>query len=793
MRVASVPVLALLLAAPAMAQVRPVQFTEVAGDHEFTGRMIVRPRSVDDWKAAGRTDARARIERSRAQSALDAFTLVAYVPQTDEYLIAVPEGRTENDVATALLATGGFRYAEPDWLVYPVGCPNDPDLSAQWHHDPNRMDSCAGWDLHTGDPTTVVGYCDTGIRVTHEDLLLHRVEGYNAVDQVWESAGGAIDPVHDHGTWVTGCGSGNGDNGVGISGVGWNLGHRMLRVSNSSSGSASLSVLQHAARISVESGDKVASVSYSGVDASSNLSTATYVKSIGGLVVWAAGNDSRNLTFGNRDADDLIVAGATDETDGLSYFSAYGTFVDVTAPGSNIYTTGPGADDAYDVVSGTSFATPLTAGLCALIWSFDPSLSPDDVEALLKAGCDDLGSSGVDNTFGYGRIDVHGTLSRIALQFTWPNGRPAELQLTGGSTADLVVNAIAASPVAGSGLLHVDDGSGWRTVAMADGAPGHFTATFPGLAAAECGDVVQWYVSVDATDGNTYSSPSAGTASPFTATGTHPGWTETVIADLDFETATGWTVQDVNVSDGSWDRGVPVDDDRFDPPTDFDGSGQCWLTDNVAGNSDVDGGPTRVLSPVYDVRGFHAVTVSYARWFGNDDGDGDRLDVECSSDGGATWVAVESVGNTGGWSEASWSIADYVPLTSQFQVRFSATDNPNDSITEAAIDAFRIAGQFRPLKLDIDPETVGLLDHVDVHVWTGGPGAPTLLLLIDLDGVPTSVEFALTTFDSAGRFDAGDDIPNDPSFVGADLTFIAFGFDSLGKLRATNTQPLAIR
>ncbi len=787
-----VALFALLLAAPAEAQVRPARFVEVPGDHEFTGRMIARPRSLAEWTAAGSTEARARLERNRAQRAVEAFEVVAYVPQTDEYLLAVPAGRSEDEVANELLATGRFRYVEPDWLVYPVGCPNDPALASQWHHDPNRMDSCAGWDIHTGDPATVVGYCDTGIRVTHEDLLLHRAEGYNAVDQIWESNGGAIDPVHDHGTWVTGCGSGNGDNGVGISGVGWNLGHRMLRVSNDSSGSASLSVLQHAARTSIESGDKVASVSYSGVDSSSNLSTATYVKSIGGLMVWAAGNDSRNLTFGNRDADDLIVAGATDENDALAYFSAYGPFVDVTAPGNNIYTTGPGSDNDYDVVSGTSFATPLTAGLCALIWSFDPSLSPDDVEALLKSGCEDLGNGGVDDTFGYGRIDVHGTLSQIALQFTWPNGRPAELQLTGGSTVDLVVNPIGSSPVAGSGLLHVDDGSGWRTVAMADGAPGHYTATFPGLSAAECGDVVQWYVTVAATNGNSYASPASAPTIAYSSTGTHPGWTETVLVDLDFETATGWSVQDVNLTDGSWARGVPLDDDRYDPPTDFDGSGQCWITDNDD-NGDVDGGPTRLISPIWDVRGYHEVRVSYARWFGNDDGDGDRLDVECSSDGGATWVAVESVGNTGGWSETSWSIGDYVPLTNQFQVRFSATDNPNDSITEAAVDAFKVAGQFLPLKLDIDPETVGLLDHVDVHLWTGGPGALTLLLLIDVDGVPASIPFALTNFDSAGRFDAGDDIPNDPTIVGADLTFIGFGFDSLGKLRATNTQPLAIR
>src|SRR5688572_29345576 len=166
------PIVAALLAAPAAAQVR---YVAVPGDREFTGRMIVRPRSLEEWTAAGTTPARALREIEQARQSAEAFEVVEYVPQTDEYLLAVPAGLTEDDVANELLASGRFRYAEPDWLVYPVGCPNDSDLALQWHHDPNRMDSCAGWDIHTGGPTVVVGYCDTGIRVTHEDLQLHRV------------------------------------------------------------------------------------------------------------------------------------------------------------------------------------------------------------------------------------------------------------------------------------------------------------------------------------------------------------------------------------------------------------------------------------------------------------------------------------------------------------------------------------------------------------------------------------------------------------------------------------------
>ena len=135
----------------------------------------------------------------------------------------------------------------------------------------------------TGTNAVTVGICDTGVLTTHEDLAANRKEGYNAVDQKWESAGGNISPVHSHGTNSTGCAAANRNSGKGVAGVGWNLGHRMLRVSNVSSGSAASSVLRHAAMTAVENGDRVASVSYSGVDSASNLTTATYIKSQGDM------------------------------------------------------------------------------------------------------------------------------------------------------------------------------------------------------------------------------------------------------------------------------------------------------------------------------------------------------------------------------------------------------------------------------------------------------------------------------------------------------------------------------
>lgn len=386
------------------------RYVERPGSEEFSGELIVRPIQPISWAARALTAEQGAAQRAAADAALAGYAILTYVPQTDEYIIQVPAGSDENATSASLMATGLFQYAEPNWILYPIACPNDPLLGNQWHHNANRMNSCAGWDIHTGNATVGVGICDTGVLTTHQDLQLHRLEGYNAVDQLWESQGGAISPVHPHGTQTTGCAAANGNNALGVAGVGWNLSHRMMRVSNLSSGSASLSVLQHAARTSVEAGDKVASVSYSGVDSSSNLTTATYIKSIGGLLVWAAGNDNRNLTFGNRDNDDIIVAGATDQNDAKASFSAYGVFVDVVAPGVGVATTSSSSTSSYAAVNGTSFACPLTAGLVALIWSANPALTPDEVEDILKQSCNDLGTAGLDNTFGYGRINVNNAL-----------------------------------------------------------------------------------------------------------------------------------------------------------------------------------------------------------------------------------------------------------------------------------------------------------------------------------------------------------------------------------------------
>ena len=274
------------------------------------------------------------------------------------------------------------------------------------------------------------------------------------------------------------------------------------------------------------------------------------------------------------------------------------------------------------------------------------------------------------------------------LEFTFPNGLPDPILPEGGTTFRVVVSSITAEPEPGTGELHYNDGSGWFSVPMVVVAENEYDAVFPPTI---CGQRVLFYVSALTTDDATATSPADAPASTYDATSAN---NVVVVFEDDFDIDRGWTVESENLTAGAWQRGVSVDGSRGAPAEDFDGSGQCFLTQNTPGDSDVDGGPTMLTSPTFDLEGLEGdATISYARWFTNDDRDIDRLRVEISDDGGANWVEVETVGHFDGWVERAFKVSEIqgISPTSEMQVRFSATDNPNDSVTEAAIDAFNVS------------------------------------------------------------------------------------------------------
>ena len=296
------------------------------------------------------------------------------------------------------------------------------------------------------------------------------------------------------------------------------------------------------------------------------------------------------------------------------------------------------------------------------------------------------------------------------IAFVFPNGLPAFAQPNGSTV--LLVDAVGAvdQPVPGTGMLHYDNGSGFTAVAMTENSPNSYSVNLPATA---CGGNIEYFVSAMASDGNTYYSPSNGSNTVPVATSV------ATYIDLNFEIAGGWSVQNIAVTDGGWERGIPAGDgSRQDPTSDYDGSGQCWLTGNRPGNSDLDGGPTILNSPIFDLSMTINPTLRVARWFQLATTNDDTFSIEVSDNGGSTWVVANSVtGSVSGWNLVTFQISNYVSLNNQFRVRFVTSDNPNNSVLEAAIDALRISEMICAPACPADWNGDGVLDFFDVQAF----------------------------------------------------------------------------
>jgi subtilisin family serine protease len=270
----------------------------------------------------------------------------------------------------------------------------------------------------------------------------------------------------------------------------------------------------------------------------------------------------------------------------------------------------------------------------------------------------------------------------------------------------------------------------FTTVPLSLVSPGVYSATLP---AGRCGETIQYYASVTTAGFGTISDPVAGSAAPYSRL---VDVTQTLVSE-NFNAVNGWAESSspqLTSALGKWDRGTPLAGlTRGEPTADFDGSGQCWLTGNVL-NGDVDGGPTTLTSPIFNTSGKSNVQVSYARYVSCDDfgtADNDNLIVQISTDGGATWpTTLETASSTGSWVQKSFA----VPASAQFRIRFQIGDVPNASVTEAAVDAFKITASNCTYDCPADIDRSGEIDLVDYFAFFNAFDATDPLA--DIDGIP---------------------------------------------------------
>jgi hypothetical protein len=241
--------------------------------------------------------------------------------------------------------------------------------------------------------------------------------------------------------------------------------------------------------------------------------------------------------------------------------------------------------------------------------------------------------------------------------------------------------------VDGSALLYYRYTAGaWNSAALQQIAGDLWRGTLP---APQCGQTPQYYVTAAGEVTGVVYDPPAGAAAPFASlVGNYIS-----ILDDNFESDLGWTVYSTpGMVSGAWQRAIPGGWADGSPPEDYDGSGKCFATDNRSGY-DVDGGPTYLTSPLLDLSVSDGPVLRFAEWFTCDDlmpPAQDFLDVHVSSNDGATWVQVAHIPSHSEWATHEVHVADYIPLTATVRVRFTAVDSPNNSRTEAGIDAVEI-------------------------------------------------------------------------------------------------------
>jgi subtilisin family serine protease len=321
----------------------------------------------------------------------------------------------------------GVIYAEPVYLRRISYDPNDPSLGNQTYL--NIIKAREAWDVTRGDTSVVIAIVDTGVDWQHPDLAANIWRNYNEIpnngidddgngykDDIrgWDFGGANgtedNDPREEaptHGTLVAGIASAVSDNGIGISGLGFNC--KIMPVkATSREFPNSIPYGFKGIVYAAENGADIINCSWGSSGYSQvEQEVIDYATSLGALVVAAAGNEANNCPGYPAAYRNVLAVAATTSSDRLAGFSSFGYWVDLAAPGTNIYGTWqPGTYTAFQ--QGTSFSSPIVAGIAALVKSQHQNWSPGAVAEKVRLAGDNIGSQnpGFDRQIGYGRVNA---------------------------------------------------------------------------------------------------------------------------------------------------------------------------------------------------------------------------------------------------------------------------------------------------------------------------------------------------------------------------------------------------
>lgn len=342
----------------------------------------------------------------------------------------------EVEKLTHQLETLGYvEYAEKVPLETVDLIPNDPNANASIQYTLNTVQAYDAWDLSTGSSSVVVAVVDDAVRIDHEDLAANiwtntdeipnngvDDDGNGYIDDIngWDGAMNDNNPnppsnagnfYFSHGTHCAGIAGAVTNNGRGIAAISYNV--QIMACKGARDSDAALTGIWNAFEYAMENYPEVISCSWGGGGFSNTAQNlVNEARNRGIVVVAAAGNDNVSSVFYPAGYNNVISVASTANGDGKSSFSNYGSWIDIAAPGSSIASTVATTTTSYEFYSGTSMACPNVASLIGLMLSYNPTLTPPDVEACLYAGADNIDAQNPSfvGLLGAGRINALNTL-----------------------------------------------------------------------------------------------------------------------------------------------------------------------------------------------------------------------------------------------------------------------------------------------------------------------------------------------------------------------------------------------
>jgi len=378
-----------------------------------------------------------------------------------------------------LAAQNGFKHAADietsDLYDIPHLCydPNDPQRGSQWHL--TKIEAYPAWDIIRGDTTryAIVSIVDTGVYWMHADLAPNMWinvpedingngtldngdlnglddDGNGYVDDVigWDNGSNDNDPQEQtptHGTHVAGCASEATDNGLQGAGIGFGV---RIMANKGANNAGQLTAVYPAMIWAAENGAHIINCSWG--SPSYNGGSQTLINGIwasGVVVVAAAGNEGNSQPFYPAAYNNVMAVAATNSGDYKASWSSYGDFVDVCAPGEGIYATW--STSGFISLSGTSMASPITAGTCGLLKAANPDWTNADIVETVIISADNIDDLNPNyaGMLGSGRINAYAALGSSSTPNIIPAGQTITLTeddgdgvLNPGESFDLVLS-----------------------------------------------------------------------------------------------------------------------------------------------------------------------------------------------------------------------------------------------------------------------------------------------------------------------------------------------------------------